>query len=87
MLLEHGLKVASMDITDQPQPANDTFLPIKASVTSEDECDRTLQQVIDRWGRIDILVNNAGVMDDMSRLGFMLLTRDHAANYGRRGSN
>lgn len=68
LLRKHGVKVASMDIADHREPADSTFLPIKASVTSEDECNRTIQQILEQWGRIDILVKNAGVMDNMSIL-------------------
>lgn len=68
LLRKHGVKVASMDIVDHQAPADSSFLPLKASVSSEDECNRTIQQILEQWGRIDILVNNAGVMDNMSEL-------------------
>jgi len=66
-LRKHGVKVASMDTIDHQETAKDDFLPLKASVSSEEECTRALQQIVDRWGRLDILVNNAGVMDNMSK--------------------
>ena len=36
-------------------------LPIAADVSKESECDRIVEAVRDRFGRIDILFNNAGI--------------------------
>ncbi|OAL47373.1 NAD(P)-binding protein [Pyrenochaeta sp. DS3sAY3a] len=66
LLRTHGARVASVDLAEHKEPADDTFLPLKASIASEDDCNSAIQKVIIHWGRIDILVNNAGVMDNMA---------------------
>ena len=38
------------------------FHAVTADVRSESDCERIVQETLDRWGRLDILVNNAGVM-------------------------
>ncbi len=38
------------------------------NVASPDDCERTVNEVIDRHGRLDILVNNAGITADKSLL-------------------
>ncbi len=40
----------------------------QGNVASAEDCQRTVQEVIDRHGRIDILVNNAGITSDSSIL-------------------
>jgi NAD(P)-dependent dehydrogenase (short-subunit alcohol dehydrogenase family) len=40
----------------------------QSDIASADECRRTVQEVIDRHGRLDILVNNAGITADRTVL-------------------
>ena len=40
----------------------------QGNIGSFDDCGRTVQEVIDRHGRLDILVNNAGITNDRSVL-------------------
>jgi NAD(P)-dependent dehydrogenase (short-subunit alcohol dehydrogenase family) len=40
----------------------------QGNVASAEDCQRTVQEVIDRHGRLDILVNNAGITSDRSIL-------------------
>jgi len=40
----------------------------QGNVGSAEDCRRTVQQVIDRHGRLDILVNNAGILIDRTTL-------------------
>jgi NAD(P)-dependent dehydrogenase (short-subunit alcohol dehydrogenase family) len=40
----------------------------QGDVGSPDDCRRTIQEVIDRHGRVDILVNNAGITADKTAL-------------------
>jgi NADP-dependent 3-hydroxy acid dehydrogenase YdfG len=42
-------------IDDDPHFATVTF-----DVTSDDDCERLVNETVDRFGRVDILVNNAG---------------------------
>jgi NAD(P)-dependent dehydrogenase (short-subunit alcohol dehydrogenase family) len=64
-----GAKVAVMDLSDEN--AERTLRPIVeqgheafkivADTALDEDCQRTVQEVVDRYGRIDILVNNVGV--------------------------
>ncbi len=38
----------------------DRVLPLKADVTREEDCVRTVEAALSRFGRLDVLVNNAG---------------------------
>ena len=38
----------------------------RGNVGSADDCRRTVNEVIDRHGRLDVLVNNAGITSDKS---------------------
>ena len=40
----------------------------QGNVASADDCQRTVQEVLDRHGRLDILINNAGITADKSIL-------------------
>jgi acetoacetyl-CoA reductase/3-oxoacyl-[acyl-carrier protein] reductase len=40
----------------------------RGNVASAEDCQRTVQEVIDRHGRVDILINNAGITADKSIL-------------------
>jgi NAD(P)-dependent dehydrogenase (short-subunit alcohol dehydrogenase family) len=40
----------------------------RGNVASAEDCQRTVQEVIDRHGRLDILINNAGITSDRSIL-------------------
>ncbi len=39
-------------------------LAIQANVAKKDEADKSIDEVLGKWGKIDILVNNAGVIRD-----------------------
>ncbi|MFC2640584.1 MAG: oxidoreductase [Propionibacterium acidifaciens] len=39
---------------------DDGVIPIRLDVTSEEECERTIERVVAEQGRIDVLINNAG---------------------------
>ena len=34
------------------------------NVTKLEDCQKTVQEAVDKWGRVDILINNAGVLRD-----------------------
>ena len=36
------------------------ILAVPGDVTSSDDCEQAVKQVLDRWGNVDILLNNAG---------------------------
>jgi NAD(P)-dependent dehydrogenase (short-subunit alcohol dehydrogenase family) len=66
-MLQEGASVALLDIqeADLTRTVEElkTFgkaLGIRMNVTSTDEVDRAVDQIIAQWGRVDILVNNAG---------------------------
>jgi len=39
------------------------FFALKGDVSIEEDCDRFIDETLDRFGRIDVLVNNAGVLE------------------------
>lgn len=45
----------------EPQENNNTVF-IKTDITKEEECEKTINKVINDFGRVDLLVNNAGVL-------------------------
>ncbi|MBS4728727.1 SDR family oxidoreductase [Mycobacterium sp. SM1] len=54
-----GLRVAVLDLNDQPGGAADLYL--RADVTDPVDVERAFAGVLDAFGRIDLLVNNAGI--------------------------
>lgn len=68
MFLDHGAKVASVDVDSGSESASAAFLPIKCDVGSQDQVNSAVKQTTDKWGRLDILVNNAGILDEMSKI-------------------
>ena len=47
------------------QENNVTVLAVKGDVSSFEECEQLVKQVIEKFGKIDVLVNNAGITKDM----------------------
>lgn len=43
------------------QQHEEAILCIKADVSKGEDIDKSIEQVLEKWGRIDILVNNAGI--------------------------
>lgn len=74
LFLEHGARVASLDIREPPpQPPEGPFeesrrLDIKCNVSSDAEVKAAVQQVVDKWHTIDILCNVAGITDRSARV-------------------
>lgn len=40
-----------------------TALTVVCDVTKPEDCERLVQQTLDRYGRVDVLINNAGIID------------------------
>lgn len=60
--VEEGARVIVADLVDQPGKPYPTVVAWKRlDVRSEPEWERTLDDVVQTFGRLDILVNNAGV--------------------------
>jgi NAD(P)-dependent dehydrogenase (short-subunit alcohol dehydrogenase family) len=60
-------------------------LPFACDMAKEDQIDRMVQQVMERFGRIDILVNNAGATWGAPTLDFPLEKWDQLFNVNVRG--
>lgn len=61
-----GANVVSCDLAaaDEGYPDSaEEFFRLSGDVASEEDCDRFIEQTVDRFGRIDVLVNNAGVLE------------------------
>ncbi|QJD96658.1 SDR family oxidoreductase [Mucilaginibacter robiniae] len=63
-LLAEGYQVAATSRNQQSLidavGVHEGFLPLSMDVTSNEEVKQTIEQVINKFGRIDIIVNNAG---------------------------
>jgi NAD(P)-dependent dehydrogenase (short-subunit alcohol dehydrogenase family) len=73
-LLEEGCNVVAVDldaakVRSACAGANDTdFLALAADVSSEQDCQKYVQQTVARFGGVDLFVNNAGVLGKRMRL-------------------
>lgn len=69
LLAQQGARVAALsDTTQEIQRTVDEIqrngkegMAITADIGQEDQVQRAVQQVVDRWGRIDIVLANAGI--------------------------
>ncbi|BCL61489.1 beta-ketoacyl-ACP reductase [Desulfomarina profundi] len=68
LLSAHGAKIALLDVNPQGQEEADNICNrgrdakfFKCDVTLTDSVQKTVEAVMNTWGRIDILFNNAGV--------------------------
>ncbi len=55
---------SASDLEKELQQMSSDYLLLKADVSSADEVETMIRQVLDQWERIDILVNNAGIIRD-----------------------
>lgn len=56
-----GLEAAQVEqVANEMQAEGGEVLGIHADITRQEDVDRLMAQVIDRFGRLDVLVNNAG---------------------------
>jgi len=57
-------KDAARATMDQIHFQNGRAAVIRCDVTSQEQCDAAVKQILEQRGRLDILVNNAGIRDD-----------------------
>lgn len=71
-LAESGATVVYTDVSEtvlkERPPASAAAVARKFDVLSEEEIDRTIDEIVERFGGIDILVNNAGGSDRKNRM-------------------
>lgn len=73
---KQGAKVAICDIANVEKASGDLktkypnadILSYPVNVTSTEDIEKMVKDVVEKWGRIDILVNNAGIMAHTSLL-------------------
>jgi len=77
-----GADVVSLDLSVSVETVTaieaggGTAAGIVCDVTDEDQVERAVSEVVDRFGRLDVLVNNAGVFSTMPRRRFWEIPAD-----------
>ena len=61
LVRDHDLAVTWL--STQPTAFNNDVLAVQADLTDKDAVARTIEAIMDRFGRIDVIVNNAGLVD------------------------
>ena len=64
-VLEEDLKAAEADLASKGVRA----LGVKANVTSFEEIEKVVDEIVEKFGKIDVLVNNAGITRDNLLIG------------------
>ena len=64
-VLEADLKTAEADLASKGVRA----LGVKANVTSFEEIEKVVDEIVEKFGKIDVLVNNAGITRDNLLIG------------------
>jgi NAD(P)-dependent dehydrogenase (short-subunit alcohol dehydrogenase family) len=72
LLLSHGVKVASFDVTEASPSTHIDAIHIKCDVSQEKDIEEAVATVYAKWNRIDILINCAGVLDHFGKLSSSL---------------
>ncbi|MGO1057825.1 SDR family NAD(P)-dependent oxidoreductase [Planococcus sp. FY231025] len=75
LLLHEGAKVALVDINEQALHAQISRLEnkgqvigLKSDLSSEEDVEAYVRQVVEKWGRIDVFLNNAGIIGKVAPL-------------------
>ncbi|GGE15568.1 3-oxoacyl-ACP reductase [Marinithermofilum abyssi] len=69
---QEGAKICLADVSEDPLRAAEKELKeqeleviaIKTDVTDRNQVENTVNEIVQKWGRLDILVNNAGIIRD-----------------------
>lgn len=74
LFAEHGAQVIICDLDEAESIAaaaslGEGHLGLAADVTNKQDCERVVQAILERYGRLDILVNNAGITQPVKFLG------------------
>ena len=54
----------AQQVADEIKKAGGDAIASYGNVTKLEDCQKTVQDAVDKWGRVDILINNAGVLRD-----------------------
>jgi NAD(P)-dependent dehydrogenase (short-subunit alcohol dehydrogenase family) len=91
MLAEQGAKVVILDL-ERAEPAKAATLlgaghfSVVADVTDKAQCEKAVQEIVAKYGRIDFLLNNAGITQPRKTLGITDADYDAVLDVSLRGT-
>ncbi len=91
MMAEQGAKVVILDL-ERADPAKAAALlgaghfSVFADITDKAQCEKAVQQILEKFGRIDILVNNAGITQPRKTLAIADADYDAVLDVSLRGT-
>ena len=64
LFLQQGAKVIVLDLPKEPSDKKENLFYFSCNIADEEQCQKTLEQICEKFPDLSILVNNAGISED-----------------------